>query len=169
MNKFEYRNSKSETNPNFLNSNVENALDFVFWIFKFVSNLVLRISDFGLQGGQALVTLLFFVLISLTITTGAIIIIIINSNATGKFEAGILAYNAAESGAENALLRLLRDPSYTGETLTIDTTATAVVTVSGSNPKTVVSVGQNGKFKRTVQAQINYNSGYYTFSNWKEI
>ena len=121
------------------------------------------------EKGQALVTLLFFVLISLTITSAAIIIIIINSSATGKFEAGILAYNAAESGVENAFLRLLRDPDYTGETLIIDT-ASAVVTVTGvSFPKTIVSVGQSGSFKRTVQAQMNYNSGYYIFSNWKEI
>ena len=134
----------------------------------------LKIFNFSLltlhwEGGQALVTLLFFVLISLTITSAAIIIIIINANTVGKFQEGTLAYNAAESGVENALLRLLRDPNYTGETLTIDT-ATAVVTVTGANPtKTVVSVGQNGNFKRTIQAQMTYTSGYYTFSNWKEI
>lgn len=121
-----------------------------------------------LERGQALITLLFFVLISLTITTGAITIIIVNSMSVSRFQGGTSAYYAAESGVENALLRLLRDPSYTGETLTIDT-STAVITVTGSNPKTVVSIGQNGNFKRTVQAEMNYNSGYYTFSNWKEI
>src|SRR3989338_5759201 len=120
------------------------------------------------ESGQALITLLFFVLISLTITTGAIIIIIANSLSVSKFQEGTLVYYAAESGVENALLRLLRDPNYTGETLTIGS-ETAVITVSGNNPKTVVSVGQNGNFKRTVQVQMNYSNGYYTFSNWKEI
>ena len=107
-------------------------------------------------------------LISLTITTGAIIIIITNSISVSKFQEGTLAYYTAESGVENALLRLLRDPNYTGETLAIGG-GTAVITVAGDNPKTVVSVGQNGNFKRTVQAQMDYNSGYYTFSNWKEL
>ena len=120
------------------------------------------------EGGQALITLLFFVLISLTITTGAIIIIIINSISASRFQEGTLAYYAAESGVENALLRLLRDPNYIGETLTVGA-GTAVITVSGSNPKTVVVVGLNGNFKRTVSAQMDYNNGYYTFSNWKEI
>ena len=120
------------------------------------------------EGGQALITLLFFVLISLTITTGAIIIIIINSISASRFQEGTLAYYAAESGVENALLRLLRDPNYIGETLTVGA-GTAVITVSGSNPKTVVAVGLNGNFKRTVSAQMDYNNGYYTFSNWKEI
>ena len=121
-----------------------------------------------LNSGQALITLLFFVLISLTITSGAIIIIIVNSISVSKSQEGTLAYYVAESGVENALLRLLRDPNYTGETLVIGS-GTAVITVTGSNPKTVVSVGQNGNFKRTVKAQMNYNNGYYTFSNWKEI
>lgn len=120
------------------------------------------------QKGQALITLLFFVLISLTITTGAIIIIIANSISVSKFQEGTLAYYVAESGAENALLRLLRDPNYTGETLTVGV-GTAVITVTGTNPKTVVAVGLNGNFKRTVQVEMNYNNGYYTFSNWKEI
>lgn len=137
-----------------------------------IHNSEFRIRDRGqalrLNSGQALITLLFFVLISLTITSAAIIIIIINSISASKSQEGTLAYYAAESGVENALLRLLRDPNYTGETLTIGT-STAIITVTGSNPKIVVSVGQNGNFKRTVQAQMNYNSGYYTFSNWKEL
>jgi hypothetical protein len=120
------------------------------------------------EKGQALVTLLFFVIISLTITSAAIIIIITNSISSGKFMGGELAYYAAESGVENALLRLLRDPDYAGETLTING-VTAEVTVTGVDPKTVVSVGQNGNFKRTVQAQMTYSSGYYSFSNWKEL
>jgi len=122
----------------------------------------------NLQKGQALVTLLFFVLISLTITSGAIIIMIANSISASRFQEGTGAYYTAESGIENASLRLLRDPNYVGETLTVGA-GTALITVSGSNPKTIVSVGQNGNFKRTVQVQATYNNGYYTFSNWKEL
>lgn len=120
------------------------------------------------EKGQALVTLLFFVLISLTITSAAIIIIITNSLSASKLEEGNLAYYAAESGVENALLRLLRDPNYSGETLAVGN-ATAVITITGVNPKTVVSVGQNGNFKRKVSAEMTYINGYYTFSNWKEL
>lgn len=120
------------------------------------------------QGGQALVTLLFFIVISLTITSAAVVMIILSSRSTSSVSIGMSAYYAAESGIENGLLRLIRDPSYTGETLDIDG-STAVITVSGTEPKTITSVGQNGNFKRTIEAQLNYNSGYYTISNWKEI
>jgi hypothetical protein len=126
------------------------------------NNLIIK------EKGQALLTLLFFVLISLTITSAAIIIIIANSIAVSKFQQGTLAYYTAESGIENALLRLLRDPNYAGETLQIRD-STAIVTVAGTNPKTVVSVGQDGNFKRTVTAQMTYSNGFYTFSNWKEL
>ena len=131
-------------------------------------NVKCQMSNVKCQSGQALITLLFFVLISLTITSAAIIIIITNSTSVSKFKEGTLAYYVAESGVENALLRLLRNPSYTGETLAIGT-STAVITVTGANPKIVESIGQNGNFKRKVSAQMTYNSGYYTFSDWKEF
>lgn len=120
------------------------------------------------EKAQAMITLLFFVLISLTITTGAIIIIITNSISASRFQDGTTAYYVAESGVENALLRLLRDPAYAGEVLTIGE-GTSTITVSGTNPKTIVSVGQYGEFRRTVQVQATYSDGYYTFSNWKEL
>ena len=104
----------------------------------------------------------------MTITSAAIIIIITNSISASKLEEGTVAYYTAESGIENALIRLLRDTDYEGETLTVGT-GTAVVTVTGDDTKTVVSTGQNGNFKRTVQAQMTYNNGYYSFSNWKEL
>lgn len=130
---------------------------FLFFNFKFLI----------WEKGQALITLLFFMLISLTITSAAIIIIISNSISASKLGDGTVAYYAAESGIENALIRLLRDEDYIGETLVVGT-GTAIVTVSGDSTKTVVSVGQSGNFKRTVTAKMTYDNGYYTFSNWKE-
>lgn len=129
-----------------------------------VQSLKFKVGEFG----QALITLLFFVLISLTITSAAIIIIIVNSISASKFQEGTLAYYAAESGVENALLRLLRDPNYSGEIMVVGP-STVTITVSGNNPKTVVSVGQDGNFKRTVQAEATYANGYYTISNWREL
>ncbi|MDP2637952.1 MAG: hypothetical protein Q8P26_02745 [Candidatus Levybacteria bacterium] len=123
---------------------------------------------FNFEKGQALVTLLFFVIISLTITSAAVIIIIINSISASKSQEGALAYYAAESGVENALLRILRDHNYTGETLVVGG-VTVIVTVEGSDLKNVISVSRNGDFKRTIQAQMYYNNGYYTVSSWKEI
>lgn len=118
--------------------------------------------------GQALITLIFFVLIAITIVSGAIIMIAVNTTTLAKLQEGNISRDVAEAGIENALLRLLRDPNYTGETLIVDS-STVVITVTGSNPKTITAVGTNGNFKRTVQAKMTYTNGYYTFSGWKEI
>ena len=133
-----------------------------------MKNFQFSIFNFQLQSGQALVTLLFFTIIAITIVSAAVFMSIANSTSTSKMQEGIDAYYIAESGIENALLRLLRDPSYAGEVLTVGS-GTVNIIVSGTNPKTVVAVSTNGNFKRTVQADITYSGGFYTFSNWKEI
>jgi len=121
-----------------------------------------------LQKGQALITLLIFVVISISITSAAVMIIIINSISSTRYQEGVISYYIAESGLENASLRMLRDPNYAGETLAVGG-GTAVVVVTGSNPKIATSTGTIGNFKRKVQVKMNYNGGYYTFSEWREV
>ena len=93
---------------------------------------------------------------------------ITNATSTSKIQEGVDAYYIAESGIENALLRLLRDPNYAGENLTVDS-GTVNIIVSGTNPTTVVATASAGNFTRTVQAEMTYSGGFYTFSNWREI
>lgn len=120
------------------------------------------------EKGQALITLIFFVLIAVTLTSGAIIMIAVNSTSLAKLQEGTISHDVAETGLENAILRVLRDPAYTGETLTVDS-ASVVIIVAGTNPKTITAVSTNGNFKRTMQAKMTYTNGYYTFSDWREI
>lgn len=126
-----------------------------------------------MQKGQSLVTLLFFMVISITITSAAVIVVLVNSVSASKLEQGVNAYYVAESGTENALLQLLRNPSYAGETLTVGS-GNATITVSGGgvNPYTILSVGKIGNFARTIQVVATYNIGTATplsITSWKEI
>ena len=121
-----------------------------------------------MKRGQTLIFLLIFMAISVTITSAAVIVIILNSHASSKFAQGLEAYDIAESGAENALMRLLRDTSYTGETLTIGT-GTATITLTGSNPYTITSQGTAGNFIRQVQVIATFTSGVMGVTSWKEI
>lgn len=120
------------------------------------------------SSGQALITLLVFVLIAITVTSAAIIVIYVNSIASSKFQEGINVYVVSESGLENGILRLLRDPSYTGETVAIGS-GSATITVSGTGPWTIHSVGRVGEFVRTVSVDASISAGTYSFSNWKEV
>lgn len=122
----------------------------------------------NLKHGQTLVTLLIFMIIGITITTAAVVMVIVNSRNVSRIEQGNDTLAVAESGVENALLRLLRDPSYAGETLTVGTgTTTVQVTSSGTN-RTITSTAVMGNFSRKVQVNVTL-SGDLTITSWQEI
>lgn len=120
-----------------------------------------------IKKGQTLVILLVFMAMAITITTAAVVVIIVNSQTGSKWEQGESALVIAESGAENALIRLLRDPSYTGETLTVGA-GTATIVVTGVNP-TVDVTGTVGNFSRRVRVMGSYSGGVLTVSSWREV
>ena len=120
------------------------------------------------QRGQALITLLFFMIIAISVITTAVILLIVNSRTTSKTERGIQAYYVAEAGAENAVLRLLRNPNYTGETVTIGE-GSATITIAGTDPKTITSTGVVGDFAKKVQVVVSYTNNILAVTSWKEI
>ncbi|MBI5613899.1 hypothetical protein HY947_03155 [Candidatus Gottesmanbacteria bacterium] len=117
--------------------------------------------------GQALVLLLIFVGISIIITTSASIIMAVNALTSTTFQAGIETHGIAETGAENAILRLLRDPNYAGETLTIGSDHATVI-VTGAGTKTITSVATSGSYSRTVTVTAVINSSGVTIQSWKQ-
>lgn len=120
------------------------------------------------EGGQALITLLVFTVMASVIIAGAIAMIIINSQATGTLVNSEEALKIAESGVDNAAMRLLRDSGYTGETLIVGN-GTATIIVSGGATKTVISEGLSGDFRRKVQATIAVSNNTVTVTTWSEI
>ena len=118
--------------------------------------------------GQALITLLFFLTIIITITAAAVVIILTGSSNATKFEQGTRVYYIAESGIENALIRLLRDPLYSGETMTVGD-GSVTVTVTGSSPYVITSVGTIGNAQRTIRANAAFTTGILNVTDWKEI
>ena len=122
--------------------------------------------------GQALITLLFFTVIGVTVTSAAVVMILVNSLSGTKQQQGELAYEVAQSGAENGVLRLLRDPSYTGETLTVGSSS-ATITATGSgtvnSPYIIVSKGTNGIFLRQIEVRATYINNTLSVTSRKEI
>lgn len=122
------------------------------------------------QKGQALITLIFFMVIAVIVITAAVSVIFINSLSTNSSEQGLLAYYAAESGAEDGILRLLRSPTYSGTYQPFPAgTIQATVTITNGNPTTIVSQGISDNNVRKIQIQTVYNNGAFTISSWKEI
>jgi len=117
--------------------------------------------------GQTLIALLFFILIGIIVTVAAAIILGINAIATAKLTQGEVARQLAETGAENAMVTLLRDKNYTGETLAVGSDS-IVITVTGTTTKVIESVGTSGDFIRKVEVTASYD-GVLTPISWKEI
>ncbi len=120
------------------------------------------------QNGQTLIILLTYMIIAIIITTASIALVINSSKGTDKVYQGANSLDIAESGAETAMIKLLRDPDYTGETLTVGN-GQAVITITGSNPKTILSRGTLNNFTRTIQVIVDTSNNTLTATSWKEI
>lgn len=121
------------------------------------------------NSGQVLIAMLYVMVIGILVTTGAIYALISNTQATTMFEAGSLAYSAAESGAENALLRLVRNPAYTGEQFSITGNQSALVTVSTGSGMTIMSTGSYGTVQKQIEVNVHYNGGELVVDSWREL
>lgn len=117
------------------------------------------------QEGSSVVTLMVFMVIIASIVTTSVSVAINNSRATNVATNSLEAEQYAQSGIENSLLRLLRDPSYTGETLTFDE-GTAEVSVSGT---TITSTGSSESAQRTIQVEFTYNDNILTVVEWSDM
>lgn len=120
------------------------------------------------QSGQSLVLLLFFVLMAMTFTVTAIMMTVVNSGSVTTFHNGIETRELADSGAENALLRLLRDPFYVGEEYSVGGAEIQIV-VTGGVQKTISSMATLGDSTRNVEVLVDYTDNVLRIVNWKEI
>lgn len=121
------------------------------------------------QNGSSLVMLLVFAVVATTVAAAAVAVMLNVSQGISRLEGRILASQVAESGIENALLRLLRNPNYVGETNLQVGNGTVDITVTGdATTKTITSIGRINNYLQTVQVIVTYNDTIMTISSWKE-
>jgi Tfp pilus assembly major pilin PilA len=124
--------------------------------------------DFKYQNGQTLVLLLVFVMVVIAITTAATFIIATNSISTTSVSQGLATKQMAETGAEKAMLQLLRNPNYKGEKFSLDT-GTVTATVSGTTSLTVDATAVNGDYVKRVEVKATYSNNVLTPTSWKDL
>lgn len=122
------------------------------------------------QSGQALIMMLFFVLVGISITTAAALIIAANSMAATNLSEGIIAKEMADSGIESAMVGILRNgAAYTPEPINDLNGGTVIVTVSGTTTKTIISTATNGNFIKRVVVSVPYSDNILgTPTSWEE-
>lgn len=120
------------------------------------------------EKGSALVTLMAFMAAAILVTSASAAVSVITTQSISDNESSEEVLFIAESGMENAILRLLRDRTYSGETLSIGG-GSAVVTVSGGPIYTITSVGSYNNFSRTVEVVGDLSNNEFSISSWSEI
>lgn len=119
------------------------------------------------QSGQTLIALLLFMMLVIAVTAAAAVITITNIRAGNGYAQSEQALMYAESGIDNALLRLSRDPSYSGETLAF-THGSVTISVSGTAVKTIIAAGTSDAYRRTVTVTITEDNGVIHRTSWSE-
>jgi len=113
--------------------------------------------------------LLFFIMIGITITTTAIFIIAGNSLSATNVQQGEVARQMAETGAENALLQILRGNYATEPPISLpDGTVSVTITNTNDTAFTIDSVGTAGNYIKKVRVTVT-KDGKMEVTSWKEI
>jgi len=124
------------------------------------------------QQALALITVLIFGALAMIVIIFGITLMVIQTDSGRQFFAAQKALTLAESGMENALIRLLRNPNYSGEILTLPTgTATIVVSNSGTN-KIVTVTADTGELlnsSRTIEVIVVEEEGRSAVESWREL
>lgn len=119
--------------------------------------------------GQTLVLLLVFLAITAVIVSAVTVITIVNYTGATKFNQGDIALSIAESGAENGILRLIRDHNYLGETLPVGSGSAVISVSNGTSTPIITAIGTIKNFRRTVEVRGAFNNNVFTITSWKEL
>ncbi|HYK08070.1 MAG TPA: hypothetical protein VEW42_01065 [Candidatus Eisenbacteria bacterium] len=131
-----------------------------------------QFSIFKSEDGQSLITLLFFMVIGITVISAAALIVAADILSASNAEQGLSAYYVAESGIENGTLYLLRHPQYNGPDIAMPIgtgNATIHFVYDGAaKTDTITSTGTNGTTTRVIRAVGSYTTGPLSITSWKE-
>ncbi len=109
--------------------------------------------------------MLFFVIIGVTIILAETIVLFTNILSASTTEQGTNAYYVAESGIEEALLRLNRNPGYPGGVLTVGL-GSAVIQVGNG---IITAAGTYSNTIKKIQVQTVNSNGALKIVSWKEV
>lgn len=122
------------------------------------------------RSGQTLITLLIFIIVSVTVAATSVSIIITNAQKTTASASSMEAYYAAEAGIENASIELLRNPAYLGGTITLSPSSLVETSVIFENNQyTVKAKGTAHGYTRTIEAIFDYTDTILSVVSWREV
>jgi hypothetical protein len=126
----------------------------------------------GKSGYIALSSILIISAITLTVVTSLVGINLSEANAAYSFSQGKEVSTAAEACAEEAMLRLRNDATYTSGTLTMES-ITCTITVTGTAPSFTINVSASENippvYQKKLQITVKRRNNAINLITWSEI
>lgn len=121
------------------------------------------------QNGQVLVSILIIIAVAV-LATGTAVVASSLSRTTGVATVSDKLLYAAESGAEETLIKLLRDPNYSGESVNINGVS---VNINVTNPtpseRLIISKAVQDNLIRKVAVSAEFINNILAVNSWKQI
>jgi hypothetical protein len=123
------------------------------------------------QKGQALISILLVMAMAVLVFSSALVSTSLSKTAGISTESDKILYSA-ETGVEEALIKLLRDPNYTGETINnlggVSVTVSVTPTLN-PNEMLIRSGASSNDIIRTVEVLVEFTDNILTITNWKQV
>lgn len=117
-----------------------------------------------------MVVLLVFAIMALTMISAAVNIMFITTQAISQEELSRTALSLAETGTEEALLRLLRNPTYTGSsTMNVGDDTVSIVVANGGSVKTITASTTVGAVSKAIRLSADYGTTVLTLGAWSVL
>ena len=129
-----------------------------FFVFRFAKGS-------GSRGAIALISTLVVISVIFTVALSMSILGIGAIDVTRVTNESHKAFSVAEACLDEAMLRLLRDSSWTGDTLTVGD-GSCTITVAGAGPFTINVVATVADATRRVEADFDVATN--TITRWEE-
>ncbi|MCA9370034.1 MAG: hypothetical protein H6774_00310 [Pseudomonadales bacterium] len=120
------------------------------------------------QRGSALVMLLVITSVCMIVIVTTLSMMLITTENSYRISRQREAQMVAESGIENALVTLLRNPEYTGEILTIDSGTATITVIEDGGVATITSVGVVDTLQSRIVVEADTSSGAVQVISWQE-
>ncbi len=120
------------------------------------------------QPGNILVIVLVMMVVGITIATMSLALVITTTQSMGGAMEADRMRTAAEGAIENAILKVLRNPSYSGETMTIDGIPITLTVTQGAQT-TVMATAVKGTHRQRYQVVLQRTNGVLGVVSWLHI
>lgn len=118
--------------------------------------------------GQAMIIVLFLATLTIVVISQVVVAGIGTINLTNQYFDGQILLTKAEGYLESGALRLLRDPTYDGESLQDGSLSCTIQINNIESGKDIETVCQKGSQSRKVGLTVSSANGIYNFSKMEE-